>query len=133
MGMYRKCQQSFKQFIEILQSDFMLAHFNLKLPIVVAVVAAQSGNGSRVIHKFKDGSVKEMYHSIQFTDRNHLQRYALILETYIAEYIKTANFGYAYILSRLINSSTVPDEEYIICSLKIETEVLQGLNTTIFH
>lgn len=40
---------------------------------------------------------------------------------YQLEYIMTHDFRYSDILSQLINSNAVPGEEYIICSMKIET------------
>lgn len=64
---------------------------------------------------------------------NRLQRYALIMKAYDfqIEYIKTEDFGHADILSRLINSDAVQDEEYVISSIRIESEVLQVLNIAI--
>lgn len=161
-----KCQEFFNKFQKILQPDFLLIHFNPKLPIAVAD-ASQISNSSYIFHKFEDGSRKEIYHAsrsltgmeqkynqiekevlalvfavkkfhpmkyespvtfqsvhneslhifgskegISVYTANRLQRYTFILKTYDLkiDYIKTENFGYADILSRLIKSNAVTDE-----------------------
>lgn len=61
---------------------------------------------------------------------NRLQRWALTLLNYNFEikYIKTDQFGYVDVLSRLINQQLKPEEEYIVASHQLEQEVIGNLN-----
>ena len=58
---------------------------------------------------------------------SRLQRWSLKLLAYDFEirYTSTHEFGHADILSRLINKTSKPDEDYIIASTRLENEVLQ--------
>ncbi|XP_055589909.1 uncharacterized protein K02A2.6-like [Uranotaenia lowii] len=53
---------------------------------------------------------------------NRLQRWALtlLLHDFSITYINTDSFGYADILSRLINKHTRPNEDYVIASIELE-------------
>ncbi|XP_062704594.1 uncharacterized protein K02A2.6-like [Aedes albopictus] len=53
---------------------------------------------------------------------NRLQRWALTLLLYdfSIKYVSTESFGYADILSRLINTHVRPNEEYVIASIELE-------------
>ncbi|XP_055605159.1 uncharacterized protein K02A2.6-like [Uranotaenia lowii] len=53
---------------------------------------------------------------------NRLQRWALTLLLYdfSIKYVNTNSFGYADILSRLINTHVRPNEEYVIASIELE-------------
>ncbi|XP_055623100.1 uncharacterized protein K02A2.6-like [Toxorhynchites rutilus septentrionalis] len=52
---------------------------------------------------------------------NRLQRWALtlLLFDFNIQYVKTESFGYADILSRLINTHVRPNEEYVIASIEL--------------
>ncbi|XP_062713307.1 uncharacterized protein K02A2.6-like [Aedes albopictus] len=56
---------------------------------------------------------------------NRLQRWALTLLCYNfeIEYVSTTKFGYADVLSRLIDSHVKPDEDFIIASIQLEDDV----------
>ncbi|XP_062557273.1 uncharacterized protein K02A2.6-like [Armigeres subalbatus] len=56
---------------------------------------------------------------------NRLQRWALTLLLYDFDirYISTENFGYADVLSRLINRHIRPDEEIVIANLEMESSI----------
>lgn len=64
---------------------------------------------------------------------NRLQRWALQLLMYDFEirYISTTEFGHADILSRLINKTARPEEDYLIASVKLESDVCQIVNEAI--
>lgn len=53
---------------------------------------------------------------------NRLQRWALTLLLYDfdIQYVSTESFGYADLLSRLINNHIRPDEEYVIAAIEME-------------
>lgn len=56
---------------------------------------------------------------------NRLQRWALILLMYnfSIQYVATDKFGHADILSRLINHHVKPDEDFVIASIMLESDV----------
>ena len=56
---------------------------------------------------------------------NRLQRWALtmLLYNFKIEYKSTDSFGYADVLSRLINQHSRPDEEYVIASTHMEASI----------
>ncbi|XP_055588877.1 uncharacterized protein K02A2.6-like [Uranotaenia lowii] len=56
---------------------------------------------------------------------NRLQRWALALLCYDFEikYVSTSQFGYADVLSRLIDKHSKPDEEFVIASVQLEEDV----------
>lgn len=56
---------------------------------------------------------------------NRLQRWActMLLYDFDIEYVSTDKFGYADILSRLINSHVKPDEDYVIASIQLEGDL----------
>ncbi|XP_062714282.1 uncharacterized protein K02A2.6-like [Aedes albopictus] len=56
---------------------------------------------------------------------NRLQRWALTFLCYNfeTEYVSTPKFGYADVLSRLIDSHVKPDEDFIIASIQLEDDV----------
>jgi transposase InsO family protein len=64
---------------------------------------------------------------------NRLQRWALILMAYdfTIQYISTNSFGYADVLSRLINQQVPPDEEFVIAAIKTESSINQVIQQTI--
>ncbi|XP_017484186.1 PREDICTED: uncharacterized protein K02A2.6-like [Rhagoletis zephyria] len=64
---------------------------------------------------------------------NRLQRWALQLLAYDFEisFISTNSFGYADVLSRLINKSNKASEDYVIASVKFEGEIKKILSDAI--
>ncbi|XP_062538458.1 uncharacterized protein K02A2.6-like [Armigeres subalbatus] len=56
---------------------------------------------------------------------NRLQRWALTLLCYNfdIEYVSTTQFGYADVLSRLINGYVKPEEDFIIASIQLEDDI----------
>ncbi|XP_055528889.1 uncharacterized protein K02A2.6-like [Wyeomyia smithii] len=60
---------------------------------------------------------------------NRLQRWALTLLgfDFDVEYISTDQFGYADVLSRLINKHEKPDEEFVVATIGIEDELDNAL------
>lgn len=66
---------------------------------------------------------------------NRLQRWALTLLLYDfkIEYISTNSFGYADILSRLINHHVLQDEDYIIASIHSDEELMFIQNDVFNH
>ncbi|XP_055527551.1 uncharacterized protein K02A2.6-like [Wyeomyia smithii] len=64
---------------------------------------------------------------------NRLQRWALTLLGYDfdIEFVSTHNFGYADVLSRLINNHEKPDEEAVIAMVRAEADVSFGLQDTL--
>jgi hypothetical protein len=64
---------------------------------------------------------------------NRLQRWALTLLNYSfkIKYIKTTEFGYADVLSRLIASYPRPDEDFVIVSIQFEETVAESLNESL--
>jgi len=56
---------------------------------------------------------------------NRLQRWALQLLSYDfqIEYIKTAEFGHADVLSRLIDQQNCPEEDFVIASVQLEEDL----------
>ncbi|XP_055590370.1 uncharacterized protein K02A2.6-like [Uranotaenia lowii] len=64
---------------------------------------------------------------------NRLQRWALTLLCYDfnIEYVSTNQFGYADVLSRLINNHTKPDEDFIIAVVQLEEDVRVPLDEAI--
>ncbi|XP_055622934.1 uncharacterized protein K02A2.6-like [Toxorhynchites rutilus septentrionalis] len=56
------CQKSFDHFREVLQSPLLLTHYNPNMEIVVSADASTVGLGSRIAHRFPDGSIKAIYH-----------------------------------------------------------------------
>ncbi|GBP06580.1 Uncharacterized protein K02A2.6 [Eumeta japonica] len=57
-----KCESSFQQFKQILQSDLLLVHYDSKLPIFVAADASMVGIGAQIFHEMPDGNRKAIYH-----------------------------------------------------------------------
>lgn len=71
-----ECQQSFERFKEILQSDLLLTHYDPSLELIVAGDASNHGIGACILHRFKDGSVKAIYHAhrtLTDAERNYSQ------------------------------------------------------------
>lgn len=64
---------------------------------------------------------------------NRLQRWALIMLNYDfdIEYVSTNEFGCADMLSRLIDRSMRPEEDYVIASVSLEEDMVSILNTTV--
>ncbi|XP_055542887.1 uncharacterized protein K02A2.6-like [Wyeomyia smithii] len=64
---------------------------------------------------------------------NRLQRWALTLMLYNfdIQFVPTASFGHADLLSRLMSSNSRPDEDYIIAALQIELDVKAILDDSI--
>ncbi|XP_055622834.1 uncharacterized protein K02A2.6-like [Toxorhynchites rutilus septentrionalis] len=64
---------------------------------------------------------------------NRLQRWALtmLLYDFDIQFIPTASFGHADLLSRLMSSHNKPDEEYVIAALQTETDVKSILEDSI--
>ncbi|XP_055585260.1 uncharacterized protein K02A2.6-like [Uranotaenia lowii] len=64
---------------------------------------------------------------------NRLQRWALILLNYDFEiqYISTNEFGCADMLSRLIDSSIRPEEDYVIAAIALEEDMVSILQASI--
>ncbi|XP_018402050.1 PREDICTED: uncharacterized protein K02A2.6-like [Cyphomyrmex costatus] len=64
---------------------------------------------------------------------NRLQRWALQLLSYDfkIEYIKTTEFGHADVLSRLISHQQRPEEDFVIASVKMETDLFSVLNESL--
>ncbi|XP_062714269.1 uncharacterized protein K02A2.6-like [Aedes albopictus] len=64
---------------------------------------------------------------------NRLQRWALIMLNYDfdIQYVSTNEFGCADMLSRLIDRSLRPEEDYIIAAVSLEEDMASILNTTI--
>ncbi|XP_055605612.1 uncharacterized protein K02A2.6-like [Uranotaenia lowii] len=64
---------------------------------------------------------------------NRLQRWALTLLLYdfTIKYISTDSFGYADILSRLINTHIRPEEEYVIASIEMEKSIDNVIHQTL--
>ncbi|XP_062704527.1 uncharacterized protein K02A2.6-like [Aedes albopictus] len=64
---------------------------------------------------------------------NRLQRWALIMLNYDfdIQYVSTNEFGCADMLSRLIDGSLRPEEDYIIAAVSLEEDMASILNTTI--
>ncbi|XP_053692179.1 uncharacterized protein K02A2.6-like [Sabethes cyaneus] len=64
---------------------------------------------------------------------NRLQRWALTLLGYDfkVEYISTQNFGYADVLSRLIDKHVKPQEEAVIATVYVEADVSSCLHETL--
>ncbi|XP_055622859.1 uncharacterized protein K02A2.6-like [Toxorhynchites rutilus septentrionalis] len=119
---YDACKRSFDRFRDILQSPLALAHYNPKLGLIASADASQHGIGARIPHQFPDGTVKAIsYVSRSLTPAE--SNYSQIEEEGLAlifTYVKTESFGYADILSRLINTHVRPNEEYVIASIELE-------------
>lgn len=66
---------------------------------------------------------------------NRLQRWALILMAYDfkIQYISTNSFGYADVLSRLINQHAPADEECVIAAIQAETAINHVIKQVINH
>ncbi|XP_039447993.1 uncharacterized protein K02A2.6-like [Culex pipiens pallens] len=64
---------------------------------------------------------------------NRLQRLGLVLLCYNfgIDYVSTANFGYADVLSRLIDSAAEPEEEYVIAALYLEDDMSAVLEDSV--
>ncbi|XP_055714375.1 uncharacterized protein K02A2.6-like [Phlebotomus papatasi] len=64
---------------------------------------------------------------------NRLQRWALTLLSYTFDikFISTSSFGHADVLSRLINTHSKPDEEFIIACTELERDVATALDNGI--
>ncbi|XP_039451054.1 uncharacterized protein K02A2.6-like [Culex pipiens pallens] len=62
-----------------------------------------------------------------------LQRLGLVLLCYNfgIDYVSTANFGYADVLSRLIDSAAKPEEEYVIAALYLEDDMSAVLEDSV--
>lgn len=180
--------QQFNKLKDIMSSNLLLTPYNPKLEIIVAGDASQHGIGAIIMHKFKDGTIKPIWHasrSLTTAERNYsqiekealslvfavkkfhkmifgrpitlhtdhkpllaifgakrgipahsanrLQRWALILMAYdfTIQYVSTNSFGYADVLSRLINQQIPPDEEFVIASVKIESSINQVIQQTV--
>lgn len=180
--------QQFNKLKDIMSSNLLLTPYNPNLEIIVAGDASQHGIGAIIMHKFKDGTIKPIWHasrSLTSAERNYsqiekealslvfavkkfhkmifgrhitlhtdhkpllaifgakrgipahsanrLQRWALILMAYDfkIEYISTNSFGYADVLSRLINQHIPPEEEFVIASVKIESSINQVIQQTV--
>ncbi|XP_052561902.1 uncharacterized protein LOC120426364 [Culex pipiens pallens] len=61
---------------------------------------------------------------------NRLQRWALILLSYEfdIEHISTQDFGYADMLSRLIDARIKPDEDFVIVAIQLEDELAAAMD-----
>ena len=53
-----KCQSAFEEIKKVLTSDLPLAHFDLKLEILVAVEASELSLGAVILYKYEDGKSK---------------------------------------------------------------------------
>lgn len=64
---------------------------------------------------------------------NRLQRWALQLLSYDfkIEYVKTSEFGHVNALSRLINNQLRSEEDYVIASVQMETDLTFILNDSL--
>ncbi|XP_055526905.1 uncharacterized protein K02A2.6-like [Wyeomyia smithii] len=62
------------------------------------------------------------FHRISVYTANRLQRWALTLLLYDfnIKYVSTDSFGYADVLSRLINTNVLSNEDYVIASIELE-------------
>lgn len=70
------CQNAFDEAKQILQSDLLLTHYNLDLPIFVAADASKDGIGAVIAHHFPNGAVKAIMHassSFSTTECNYSQ------------------------------------------------------------
>lgn len=66
---------------------------------------------------------------------NRLQRWALtmLLYDFDIQFVPTASFGHADLLSRLMSCHSKPDEEYVIAALQTETDVKAILDDSTSH
>ncbi|XP_058816916.1 uncharacterized protein K02A2.6-like [Topomyia yanbarensis] len=58
-----ECQRAFEHFKQILSSDLLLTHYDLKREIIVSADASAVGLGATISHKFPDGTIKVVQHA----------------------------------------------------------------------
>ncbi|XP_062537789.1 uncharacterized protein K02A2.6-like [Armigeres subalbatus] len=183
-----RCQQSFKKFKAILQSELLLTHYDPTLPIIVAADASNTGIGAVILHKFADGKLKAVQHAsrsltpaeqgygqpekealalvyavtkfhkfllgrhftlqtdhkpllaifgskkgIPLHTANRLQRWALIMLNYDfdIQHISSNDFGCADMLSRLIDRTARPEEEYVVAAINLEEDIVSIINDSL--
>ncbi|XP_062540847.1 uncharacterized protein K02A2.6-like [Armigeres subalbatus] len=111
-----ECQKSFRRFKEVFQSDLHLTHYDPPLDIMLPTPRSPESPLLRIFGQKK---------GIPVHTANRLQRWALTLLCYNfdIEYVSTTQFGYADVLSRLINGYVKPEEDFIIASIQLENDI----------
>lgn len=165
-----QCQEAYDKFMKTHQSNLLLTHYDIKLPIIVAAVSARLSftkmkaiqHASRTLaiadlhygqpekvglgliyavtkfHKYLLGrhftlltdhkpllSFSGSKKGIPLHTASRLQRWALtMLYYYEIQYdVSTNDFGCADVLSRLINRTNQPEEEYVIAAVNLEKDL----------
>ncbi|XP_055523094.1 uncharacterized protein K02A2.6-like [Wyeomyia smithii] len=113
------CQRSFEQFKNLLRSDLLLTHYDAQLETIVAADASNHGVGACLMHRYPDGAMKVVCHASR-TLTPAEQRYGQGEKRHWHSF---SDFGYADILSRLIDPRAKPDEDFVIASVQLENDV----------